>query len=145
VLVPQARITYRGRTGLFDHVVGGGFVLAGTEDPSAHLGADERAFLDAIGTRRLHLVAPGARQDAAGGDRDAGGPALDVDGTYRAYLAAAGGVAALIRPDHYLFGTVPAMSDLSGLVAELRRQLTGRGPIAPSDQPETGGSGREST
>lgn len=32
-------------------------------------------------------------------------------------------MAALVRPDHYLFGTVTALDQLPGLVADLQRQL----------------------
>jgi ribulose 1,5-bisphosphate synthetase/thiazole synthase len=40
-------------------------------------------------------------------------------------LAAAGHVAALVRPDHYLFGGVASTAELPGLIDDLRRQLTG--------------------
>jgi flavoprotein hydroxylase len=50
---------------------------------------------------------------------------VDADGGYLPQLAAAGHVAALVRPDHYLFGGVAAAADLPGLVDDLRRQLTG--------------------
>jgi len=132
VLTPQARVGYRGRTGLLDQVVGTGFVLAATEDPAAALDDDRRAFLDAIGAQVLHLLpASGAGGRSGAGspigksEGDTGGQAIDVDGAYLEHLAAAGHVAVLIRPDHYLFGAVPSMAELSALVDDLSRQLTG--------------------
>jgi hypothetical protein len=119
VLTPQARVTYRGRTGLLDEVVDAGFVLACTQDPTTVLDADQRAFLDAVGVTVLHLVPP-LQGD---GDREPEGAAADVDGVYLPHLHEAGDVAALIRPDHYLFGTASSLDQLPALVADLKRQL----------------------
>ncbi len=120
VLTPQARVTYRGRTGLLDEVVGSQFVLACTEDAHAALDDDDRAFLTAIGAHVLHLLPAGSEPEPGA---DAGDTAVDVDGVYLAHLAADSQVAALVRPDHYLFGTAASMGELPELVADLRRQL----------------------
>jgi 2-polyprenyl-6-methoxyphenol hydroxylase-like FAD-dependent oxidoreductase len=119
VLTPQGRIAYQGRTGLLDDVAEtAGFVLACREDPRTEL---DTAFLDAIGTHVLHLRPAGTvPTGTAAGDAPL---AIDVDGTYLAYLGAAGAVAALIRPDHYLFGTAATLADLPALISDLRRQL----------------------
>jgi flavoprotein hydroxylase len=120
VLTPQARVTYRGRTGLLDEVTGAGFVLACTEDPAAVLDAGQRAFLDAVGVTVLHLVPAGAGGTGTGGSNYI---AVDTDAAYLPRMGEAGHVAALVRPDHYLFGTVTALDQLPGLVADLQRQL----------------------
>ena len=99
-------------------------MLACAEDPAAALDAGRRAFLDAIGARVLHVLPADADAAAAAGP----GPAeqvIDVDGGYLAQLSAAGHVAALVRPDHYLFGGTASTAELPGLVDDLRRQLTG--------------------
>ncbi len=115
VLTPQARLTYRGRTGLLDDVVGSGFLLVCTEDPATALDEDQQAFLAAIGAHVLQVLPAGtASTDAA----------IDVDGALLGHLTAAGQVAALIRPDHYLFGTATSMSELPELVSDLRQQLS---------------------
>ncbi len=124
VLTPQGRITYQGRAGLLDDVAGTGFVLACREDPRTAL---DTAFLDAIGTHVLHLRPAGT----PAGDAQV---AIDVDGTYLAYLGAAGAVAALIRPDHYLFGTAATLADLPALISDLRRQLAAD-PAVPATDP----------
>jgi hypothetical protein len=59
--------------------------------------------------------------------------AIDVDGTYLAYLGAAGAVAALIRPDHYLFGTAATLADLPALISDLRRQLAADPAVSATD------------
>jgi len=123
LLTPQPTVGHRGRTGPLDEVVGLGFVLACAEDPTAALDGERRSFLDAIGARVLHVVladaadAPDAANQAA--------VVVDIDGRLLAQLAAAGHVAALVRPDHYLFGGVASIADLPDLVDDLRRQLTG--------------------
>jgi flavoprotein hydroxylase len=120
LLTPQPTVGHRGRTGPLDEVVGLGFVLACAEDPSAALDGERRSFLDAIGARVLHVVLADAA-DAA----NQAAVVVDIDGRLLAQLAAAGHVAALVRPDHYLFGGVASIADLPDLVDDLRRQLTG--------------------
>jgi 2-polyprenyl-6-methoxyphenol hydroxylase-like FAD-dependent oxidoreductase len=122
LLTPQPTVAYRGRTGLLDEVVGSGFVLACADDPAAALDAERRAFLDAIGARVLHVVPADTAATVGVGPAD---QVVDVDGGYLAQLAAGGHVAALVRPDHYLFGGVASTGELPGLVDDLRRQLTG--------------------
>jgi len=144
LLTGQPTVAHRGRTGLLDDVVGLGFVLACAEDPTAALDADRRAFLDAIGAHVLHVL-PGpadhetadpktadpetaAAETVADTATAAADRVVDVDGSLLAQLAAAGHVAALIRPDHYLFGGVASLGELPSLVDDLRRQLTGGTP-----------------
>ena len=117
VLTPQGRLTCQGRTGLLDDVVGAGFVLLSAEDPAAGLDAEQLDFLATLDAHVVHLLPPAAGTTYPGS-------AIDVDGTHLDHLAANGAVAALIRPDHYLFGTAATTDDLSGLVADLRRQLS---------------------
>ena len=121
VLTGQPTVGYRGRTGLLDEVVGVGFVLACAEDPSDALDGERRAFLDSIGARVLHVVPAGPVAETDG----LADLVVDADGGYLPKLAAAGHVAALVRPDHYLFGVVAAIAELTGLVDDLRHQLTG--------------------
>jgi 2-polyprenyl-6-methoxyphenol hydroxylase-like FAD-dependent oxidoreductase len=142
VLVPQAPLRYRGRTQTLDEIAGVGWVLACSQDPRTHLDADRHAFLDTLGTRVLRLVQAGGSSGPADGDAGTDPDvAVDVDGTYLAALAEGGAVAALIRPDHYLFGTATRLAELPGLVADLQRQLVARGTVgATADL--AGGGGR---
>lgn len=117
VLTPQARVTRRGRTALLDEVVDPGFVLVCAEDPTPVLDAEHRAFFDAVGVTVLHLVPEG------GSAQTEADVAVDADGAYLPHLREVGAVAALVRPDHYLFGAVGTLDELPGLVADLRRQL----------------------
>jgi 2-polyprenyl-6-methoxyphenol hydroxylase-like FAD-dependent oxidoreductase len=145
LLTGQPTVAHRGRTAPLDDITGLGFVLAYAEDPSAPnapagiLDDDRWAFLDAIGARVLPVSpAPAATETAAaetaatetsaGTATSAVDRVVDVDGTLLAQLSAAGHVAALVRPDHYLFGGVATLGQLPSLVDDLRRQLTGGTP-----------------
>jgi 2-polyprenyl-6-methoxyphenol hydroxylase-like FAD-dependent oxidoreductase len=115
VLSPQARVTCGGRTGRFDDVVGtGSFLVLTTVDPA--LTAEQRAWLDELGARVLHLLPA----DAAGD----GAVDVDVDDVYLPHLAAHGHVGVVVRPDHYLFAAATTAAELSAQVDDLRRQLS---------------------
>ncbi|MDL5205430.1 bifunctional 3-(3-hydroxy-phenyl)propionate/3-hydroxycinnamic acid hydroxylase [Streptomyces sp. ALI-76-A] len=145
-VVPQGRVAAPGGTGLFDEVVGRGFVLLSTDDPRPALGADRWSFLRALGTRVVRLSPPGAGRDAAVRTAEGTGQGLtdvtddvtdvtdviDVDGCYRAYLAEHDATALLIRPDHHVFGAAAGPEDTATLVDDLRSRL---GASAPAGEP----------
>ncbi|MFE9684006.1 bifunctional 3-(3-hydroxy-phenyl)propionate/3-hydroxycinnamic acid hydroxylase [Streptomyces sp. NPDC006285] len=129
-VVPQGRVDARGRPGLFDEVVGRGFVLLTTEDPRPALGEDRWSFLTALDTRVVHLLPAGrAGSDPVG--------VTDVDGFYGAYLAEHDATAVLVRPDHHVFGTANGPEDTAALVDALRAMLT-----APATAPAAPGLSR---
>lgn len=119
----QGRVRFRGRTGLFDQVVGTGFTLLATEDPRAVLDDEALGWCARLGVRLLRVT----------GDPAADGPdeVVDLDGTYRAHLAHHGQQALLLRPDHYVFGGASRPDEMSGLLAALRQGL-GRSAAAVS-------------
>jgi flavoprotein hydroxylase len=105
-VVPQGRISRAGRTGLFDDVVGRGFVLLLTDDDQyPALAEHQRAFLADLDTHVVRLLP----QDV-----------VDLDDVYLPYLAGFGASALLIRPDHHVFGAGP---EAGALVDDLREQL----------------------
>ncbi|WP_086852066.1 bifunctional 3-(3-hydroxy-phenyl)propionate/3-hydroxycinnamic acid hydroxylase [Amycolatopsis kentuckyensis] len=98
VVVPQGRVRVGDATGLFDDVVGRGFVLLTTEEAGSE-------FLAEIGT---HVV----RLDGT----------VDVDDVYRPFLARFGAASLLVRPDYHVFGTA-GPGGLEALVDDLRNRL----------------------
>ncbi|MER5889020.1 bifunctional 3-(3-hydroxy-phenyl)propionate/3-hydroxycinnamic acid hydroxylase [Streptomyces sp. NPDC001941] len=112
-VVPQGRVTASGATGLFDDVVGRGFVLLTTQDPEQVLGGERLAFLDALDARVVRIAA----------NADGAGDVVDVDGFYGSYLAGLGATAVLVRPDHHVFGTADGADDTVALVDDLRTAL----------------------
>ena len=136
LLTAQGRISYRGRTGRLDEILGPRFVMACTENPEGVLDANQRAFLEEIDTAVLHLVSPGDPASAAAG------AAIDLDGVYVPRMREAGHVVELVRPDHYLFGAASAMTELSGLVDDLRLQMTAKHTAPVASPPAHATEGR---
>ncbi|WP_278045400.1 bifunctional 3-(3-hydroxy-phenyl)propionate/3-hydroxycinnamic acid hydroxylase MhpA [Actinomadura fibrosa] len=102
-LTPQGRVRIGGREGLLDELTGApGFVLLTTEDPGDLLDPARAEALRRLGTRTVRLDA-----------------AADLDAVYLPYLARTGAVAALVRPDFYLFGAAEDRDGAAALVDEL--------------------------
>ncbi|MFL6119729.1 bifunctional 3-(3-hydroxy-phenyl)propionate/3-hydroxycinnamic acid hydroxylase [Actinophytocola sp.] len=112
-VVPQGRVRRHGRTGLFDDVVGRGFVLLTTEDPHATLDEDRLAFLTGLGTHVARLLPPGGPEDGV----------VDVDDVYRPYLARFGATSLLVRPDYHVYGAAHDPGATKELVDDLRYRL----------------------
>ncbi|MEU1888274.1 bifunctional 3-(3-hydroxy-phenyl)propionate/3-hydroxycinnamic acid hydroxylase [Micromonospora rifamycinica] len=118
-VVPQGRVTHGGATGLFDDVVGRGFVLLTTEDPRAALDGERLAFLAGLDTHLVRLLPPeGAPQDGV----------VDVDDVYRPYLAGFAASYLLVRPDYHVFGAAHDPAGVRDLVDDLRDQLSATAP-----------------
>lgn len=102
----QGRVTVAGSTGLFDDMVGSGFVLLGAlADPGAELSDSQQKAWARIGGITAHLGADS--------------PLADVDGTYQEWFNRLGAQVILIRPDFYVFGTTTQASGAAGLVERL--------------------------
>jgi flavoprotein hydroxylase len=115
--------------GRFDDVVGGGWrlVLAATQ---AQVPEDDAAWFASIGGRIIRL----------GEDLE---DLEDLEGRYERWFAEHGVVAALQRPDFYLYGTAAYDEDVAGLLAGLRQRFEHLhlGPVqsVPSEAAKTGG------
>jgi len=117
-VIPQGRVRLGSAAGLFDHVVGTGFVLLSVDDAASALSDAQREFLAAIGTR-IAILAPAAPSDSPTGIDTV----VDVDGTYRDYLRSLRARSLLIRPDYAIFGAARTSSQLAAIVDELQRAL----------------------
>jgi flavoprotein hydroxylase len=117
-LTPQARVARAGLTGLFDEVVGVGFVLFTPHDPTELLGDAQRRALDSLGTHLVRVLPAGTPPESAGSDT-----VVDVDDVYLPYLAESRSVGVLVRPDFYAFGGARDAAGLNDLVDELVAQL----------------------
>ncbi|HVH06314.1 MAG TPA: bifunctional 3-(3-hydroxy-phenyl)propionate/3-hydroxycinnamic acid hydroxylase [Myxococcota bacterium] len=111
-LFVQDRVALAGRSGLFDDVVGRGFVLVSPHgDPSRELDAELAAWFASVGGRTAHVGA-----DA---------PVQDANGSYQRWFRGAGAAVALQRPDFYVFGTAADLAGTAELVRTLRAKLAG--------------------
>ncbi|MCL9794456.1 bifunctional 3-(3-hydroxy-phenyl)propionate/3-hydroxycinnamic acid hydroxylase MhpA [Frankia sp. AgKG'84/4] len=115
IVMPQGRVGADGREGLFDDVVGRGFVLLTTDGPLA-LGEERLAFLRELPAhvRRVVPGPPDARADAE---------IVDHAGVYIDFLARHDATAVLVRPDYQVFGVAAGPAATAGLVDDLRVQL----------------------
>ncbi|MDQ0578379.1 bifunctional 3-(3-hydroxy-phenyl)propionate/3-hydroxycinnamic acid hydroxylase MhpA [Streptomyces rishiriensis] len=114
-VVPQGRIRGLGGTGLFDDVVGRGFVLMLAEGTAADLDAEQSAFLTDLGTHVVTLLPEdGTPQNMS---------VADVGGVYRTFLARHGADAVLIRPDYHVYGAASGLGAAAALVDDLRARL----------------------
>ena len=113
-LFPQGRLRVRGSAphveGLFDDVVGRGWILIGAmSDPGRSLAAQERETFASLGGVTAH-VGPGA-------------PFEELDGRYRRFFERTGAHVALVRPDFRVFGTAKGDDAANSLVRALVREL----------------------
>lgn len=118
-LTPQGRVSAGARTGLFDEVVGTGFVLLSARAPGDLLTAGDNALLASLGVRTV-WVRPAGTVCPAGTDMVA-----DTGNVYLPYLSGKGAVAALVRPDFYLYGAASDGPALRVLLEEMAARLAG--------------------
>ncbi|MGN6220904.1 MAG: bifunctional 3-(3-hydroxy-phenyl)propionate/3-hydroxycinnamic acid hydroxylase [Microbacterium sp.] len=110
VMAPQGDVVIAGRRGRGDDVLGAGFRLIARRTAIGALEADERAILAELGA---HVIDLDALQD--------------LTGRYEALLREAGAAAALVRPDHIVYGAATA-DDLSLLIRSAREAFQLREP-----------------
>jgi 3-(3-hydroxy-phenyl)propionate hydroxylase len=101
-LFPQPRVILDGRAGLLDDVAGTGLRL--------------------VSTVPVDAVAPGVRMIRIGA---AAGPgiAVEADGILAAWFARHGVCAALVRPDHYVYGVAATPAGIPGLMQAFRQSM----------------------
>jgi flavoprotein hydroxylase len=105
---------------VLDEILGApGFVFACMADPARLLGADDRTLL--TGSELMCCTwSPAAQRLRITATRRSRWTSMALTCPR---LAAAGHIAVLVRPDHYLFGAAAAADEVPRLVADLRRQL----------------------
>ncbi len=111
----QGQVSYQGKTGRFDDIVGQGWtVISSQADPRSVLSAEQIAFLNKLDA---HIVQVGAQ------NVDNQDVVIDLAGVYANYFAKTGLQAVLVRPDFYVFGGAATLADLPTLVEALRTQV----------------------
>jgi hypothetical protein len=103
----QGTVERDGRAGRFDDIVGRGFVLLLDRATASALDDQRASAFRALGG---HIVALGT-------------DVIDLDGRLTAWLRSAGAIAAVVRPDFYVFGAVAAAADVPALVDDLLAQV----------------------
>ncbi|CAL9488489.1 putative NADH-specific resorcinol 4-hydroxylase [Streptomyces sp. enrichment culture] len=116
--VPQPRVAAGTVRGLFDEVVGRGFVFVSLDDPRELLGAGRTAFLESLGAHLVRLLPAGTDPAAA-----PPGGVVDAEGTFGAYLEEVAARCVLVRPDTYAFGAADGADAAGEMVDALRAAL----------------------
>lgn len=111
----QREVVAGTRRGLFDDVVGRGFLLIGRNgDPRIGLSEADSRFLSDIGTTAAWIASAGQSTETA---------FEDSTGEYARLFDQAGAVAFIVRPDHYIFGAARSAPELSELIGQLKSSL----------------------
>ena len=120
LLSPHGTVRAGQRQGRFDDVVGLGFVLVSRSHAvEAALGERERAFLDALGVKRV-VVTPNSEAAEPGSF-------VDLDDKFIPYMARHGIETMLVRPDFYLYGAASEACEVNQLVDDLEADLERHG------------------
>lgn len=115
----QGQVNYRGKTGLFDDVVGNGWtIISPVNDPKKVLSEEQISFLEDIGVKFIE-ISESSEDKVAISDK-----AVDVDGNYNQYFKDTGLEAVVVRPDFYLFGGTESLAELPLLVENLSKQFS---------------------
>ncbi|MFT4149447.1 MAG: bifunctional 3-(3-hydroxy-phenyl)propionate/3-hydroxycinnamic acid hydroxylase [Paracoccaceae bacterium] len=116
----QGVVEAQGRRDRFDQAVGFGWMVIGLDhDPATALSPQQMAQLAALGGQTVRIGAAGSPCDA-----------VDVEGTYRAWLDRIGATYALLRPDFYVAATA---ADAGGLRQSFDAVMAG---LRAADQPQ---------
>ena len=83
-------------------------MLLAAADPRPHLEPADQAFLTELGVRIVTVL------PADGVSRETPDAVPNVDAAYLLYLAEAGALGVLVRPDFYVFGQACAPEDYPG-------------------------------
>lgn len=117
---PQGHVRSNGREGLFDDIVGSGWCIV----------ASEPGAFDALTPSQLNTWNAIGGRTALVGAQQTDGALEDVDGTYSAWLAPRSCIAAVVRPDWYVYGTARDGRELSALLRQLEDSLQRQVAIA---------------
>ena len=116
----QAKIrNSAGHVGLHDDVIGRGFVLGCAVDCRDHLNVHALSALKSLGAHLVQFVPA----DAAPSDDGDLRQFADVDNFLLSHMSEAGIVAAVMRPDYYVFGVAKDVADIQPLIDDLLMQL----------------------
>ncbi|MDR7077350.1 3-(3-hydroxy-phenyl)propionate hydroxylase/flavoprotein hydroxylase [Neobacillus niacini] len=114
----QSQVNYQGKTGLFDDLIGDGWiVMSPIDDPRKVLREEQVTFLENIGAKFIQV------SESSDTKQESPNLVVDVDGKYKQYFNETGLEAVLVRPDFYLFGGTEVLNELPLLVDDLVKQM----------------------
>ncbi len=109
----QDFVSYQGKTGRFDDIIGQGWTIISTKsDPRDVLTNNQIALLEQIDAKIVHIS-----------NEENTDTVYDLNGKYAAYFNEKGLDAVIVRPDFYTFAGVQTLEELPGVVDDLLSQL----------------------
>jgi 3-(3-hydroxy-phenyl)propionate hydroxylase len=131
-LFPQPWVQSEDGRKLLDAVVGAGWRLVVNGRHSVDASQFIRTKAEDLG---LHVIKVGHSSEVSSGGNDAHDAVIELDGVLARWFDAHGCHAAIIRPDHYVFGTASDEKSLIDLLADLQARLRPTAAGSPySDQ-----------
>jgi len=117
-LCPHGTVSYKGRQGRFDDLVGLGFVLVLRDaDARRALTKENIAVLRQLGGHIVHLAETEGSDDSV----------VDLDRKFIPFMDELGLVAMLVRPDFFMYGGARKAEQIQTLVADLATDLRRHG------------------
>lgn len=114
-IFPQGLVSNEHRTALFDEIAGTGWLLVTADPGTTSVDYDEvRDSFAAIGGRQVSFS---LNSTFGGAD------VSDTGGVYSRWFAATGAIAAVVRPDSYIYGLARDPQELVGLLQSLAAAL----------------------
>lgn len=117
-LFPQPSVTCGARSGRLDDIAGIGLRLVLAEG----VNGDEVAALAPVRESGARVIQVRGASGGADGRSPADGVA-ETDGIVAAWFARHGACAALVRPDHYVFGVAATVGEIGGMTAGFNRAV----------------------
>jgi 3-(3-hydroxy-phenyl)propionate hydroxylase len=120
-LFPQPWVQTEVGRKLLDTVVGAGWRLVVNSRHSSDISQTTRKNAEDLG---LHVIKVGSSSDASSGaDRDVHNTVIELDDVLARWFDVHGCHAAIVRPDHYVFGIASDEESLAELMADLQARL----------------------
>ncbi|WP_423798103.1 bifunctional 3-(3-hydroxy-phenyl)propionate/3-hydroxycinnamic acid hydroxylase [Neobacillus sp. SAB-20_R2A] len=114
----QSQVNYQDKTGLFDDVVGDGWmILSPVDDPRNVLQEEQVTFLENLGAKFIKV------SEAYDPQLESAHQVVDIEGKYKQYFHTTGLEAVVVRPDYYMFGGAAKLAELSLVVEDLIKQM----------------------
>lgn len=123
-LFPQPRVSHNNGTVLLDEVAGCGWRVVTNESPDGWP-EETRAMATELGTVVCILA------NAAKGDGSGVSGLIEVEGVMQAWFARHGCVAAIVRPDHYVYGAARNAGELQAMLGAVHARIAAEAPAVP--------------
>jgi 3-(3-hydroxy-phenyl)propionate hydroxylase len=126
-LFPQPRVFYNDGTALLDEVAGCGWRVVTNESPD-RWSEETRAMASDLGILVCILADAAARPEADGNGVLA---LIEVEGVMQKWFARHECVAAIVRPDHYVYGAARNADELQAMLIAVHARVDAEAPAVP--------------